>query len=444
MKLKILNIDEFIIDKKVKEVTSFKQYIGSSRDKFTPNGLFGEEIFGRIGSNERKYTYGFINLKTKLIHPEVYNILVSTQRDLTKLIKNTATYTINAEGILVAADDDELGDDPTRGSGIHFFIENFDKINFENLPNIKTENIAFIKTTRLFTDKILVLPAGIRDVTVNEKTNKTIYQYSEVTDKYMGLLRYTSMVPDNHADVPGELLVEIVENIQHIINDINAWIKQRLRGKHGVIRGGLLSKVVDFSGRMVIVPDNNLQLGFIGLPWHYVLKLHSPFVIHDLLNTDHGQLVNPLILKFMSAEEMSTQLITKFLDLINEDPKLVDASLKDELKLIAERITKDRVIIYKRDPTENRDSWIACYVRIDDDGYVAKLNSFDLCKNTGDYDGDAVGIYALLTDEAQEQAQREMCPMNTKSMWFAGGTANKTIYSLEQDAMLAIYTATKE
>jgi len=46
-----------------------------------------------------------------------------------------------------------------------------------------------------------------------------------------------------------------------------------------------------------------------------------------------------------------------------------------------EKVTADRVVIYKRDPVENRDSYISNYVRVDDTGFIAKLNSYDLCKN---------------------------------------------------------------
>ena len=59
------------------------------------------------------------------------------------------------------------------------------------------------------------------------------------------------------------------------------------------------------------------------------------------------------------------------------------------------------------------------------------------------FDGDAVSIFAVLTNEAQEQAKREMSPRHTFSSWQPGGNAGKISFSLQHDAMTAVYSATK-
>lgn len=50
-------------------------------------------------------------------------------------------------------------------------------------------------------------------------------------------------------------------------------LTQRLKGKHGRFRGNLSGKRVDFSGRTVIGPDPNLQVGQVGVPEWVAMKM---------------------------------------------------------------------------------------------------------------------------------------------------------------------------
>jgi DNA-directed RNA polymerase beta' subunit len=100
-------------------------------------------------------------------------------------------------------------------------------------------------------------------------------------------------------------------------------------------------------------------------------------------------------------------------------------------------------VIYKRDPTESRDTWISSYVRVDDTGYTLKLNPLDLNKNTGDFDGDTVAVFSLLTEEAQEQAKNFMNPIHSKSTWLRSGTSSSLVYNVAGDAMIGLFLATE-
>ena len=60
------------------------------------------------------------------------------------------------------------------------------------------------------------------------------------------------------------------------------------------------------------------------------------------------------------------------------------------------------------------------------------------------YDGDAVSIFALLTEEAQKQAKEQMNPRHTKAAWTPTSNAGRISYSLTLDASTAVYSATKE
>jgi DNA-directed RNA polymerase beta' subunit len=59
-------------------------------------------------------------------------------------------------------------------------------------------------------------------------------------------------------------------------------LKARLRGKEGRIRGNLMGKRVDFSGRSVISPDPNLSLDQIGIPRSIAKNLTIPEYVTSL------------------------------------------------------------------------------------------------------------------------------------------------------------------
>jgi len=56
-------------------------------------------------------------------------------------------------------------------------------------------------------------------------------------------------------------------------------IKQRLKGKEGRVRGNLMGKRVDFSGRTVITPDPNLRIDQVGVPRSIAQNLTFPEIV---------------------------------------------------------------------------------------------------------------------------------------------------------------------
>ena len=56
-------------------------------------------------------------------------------------------------------------------------------------------------------------------------------------------------------------------------------VKQRLKGKEGRVRGNLMGKRVDFSGRTVITPDPNLRIDQVGVPRSIAQNLTFPEIV---------------------------------------------------------------------------------------------------------------------------------------------------------------------
>jgi DNA-directed RNA polymerase beta' subunit len=373
MKLNLIDIDDFIKTRSIKEITSTQHFTGGGRDKLEPKGLFSEEIFGRLGDRKRKVAFGYINLKTKFIHPEAFSIFAAISPDMGKLLSGKVPYILEEDGT--------IKEDPSGETGIFFIVKHFDKLNFDKMVKAGREDrVEFVKNNKdiILIDKYLVMPAGIRDIKLTQKNNKAMYQYSEITDLYTRLLRQTNSIIGDISLLPSEIVSPMVDSIQATLRDINIWIKNRMKGKQGLIRSGMLKKVVDYSARMIITPDPTLKLGYVGVPWHIVLKLYEPYTIHNLLTKNREMLPN--VQKYIDAESMDINEIRRFISNVNNDPYSVSEEFKESLITLAKDATKDKVLVYKRDPAENRDSWQASYIRVDGTGFVMKVKSFDVSR----------------------------------------------------------------
>lgn len=62
----------------------------------------------------------------------------------------------------------------------------------------------------------------------------------------------------------------------------------------------------------------------------------------------------------------------------------------------------------------------------------------------GDFDGDQASVFALLTEEAQQEAKEKLSPIHSNSAWYKGGGMNNIAFELTHDAAMAVYAATKQ
>ncbi len=435
MQPKLRDIPEFIAKKRLKQVTTIKRYSG---DKIDDTGLFSERIFGRQGSRERRDRFGYIDLKVKVIHPEAWNIVIRLTTHVIKCIKGTESYIIkNGEMIL-----DENGE-----TGLNFFIKIFPTLNLDKIAQKdkkKTQIVDYVKKNMklILIDKFLVLPAGIRDITISRSSGRTMIQSSEINVLFENLIKQSNTIVD--MDMPIDILEPIMSAIQRNCNEVNAWIKNRIKGKSGVIRGGMFRKVTDYSARLVVSGDPDLKLGYIGLPWQVVLIIHEPFTINYILHKDQTGI--PLIQQELKIEtQPDITDVKRLLKKCKDDPDEILPELRDYLVEVAKEVTKGKQVIYKRDPVENRDSWLAAYIRVEKEGYVVKLNPLDFARTGGDCDGDTYVVYSLLTKQAQKEAKEKMNPRHNKSMWTSVTNAETCPYSANWfDAATAIYAATRK
>ena len=434
MQLRLLDINNFIQKHNVKEITSTRYQITAGK-RIDPEGMFSEEIFGRIATKERKNTFGYINLKTTIIHPEAWNNISGIDPAISKILNGKDTFTVTNDGQLKRSD--------SGNTGMRFFIKIIDQLDFSLFENQKKADYFLKYKDRILIDKYLVCPAGIRDIQISRGATQTKIEASEVNKLYVRLLNNAKSLPDNIESMPDEFIETIVKNIQRTALEINAWFKSRMKGKSGIIRGGQLSKTTDYSARLVIAPDVELELGYVGLPWQIVLKLFEPFTIYYILNKNPK--LQTSIQEFLNTDVgLDANTIKRFIGKLYENPKVISPALYKQLFEAAEYIVSDKMVTYKRDPVENRDSWASAYIRVEKDGYILKINPLDCARFGADFDGDTMAVYAIFSKEATQEAKEKLNPRHTKSNWNLAASADRFGYPIELDAAAAIYAMTKD
>lgn len=263
----------------------------TNSSSFHEDGLFSTTTFGRVGTKERDQRFSYINLNTTVFHPLYY-------RELCKL---KSVY----EGILTSRvyavfDEDEkdfvLSDPLTGKTGYLFFISRFPDLAFiRNGSKKRDHRIDFLEKYRdnCTYDKIMVLPAGLRDITENSMGRET---EGEINPFYRRIIGASNSLATNKTD--SSLTDTSRLGIQSGFNNIFAHLSGILKGKQGFIGGKWGKRSIATTTRSVITSIStateelgaDTALGFnqtaVGLL--QACKSNVPLVQHAVLNFTAG------------------------------------------------------------------------------------------------------------------------------------------------------------
>lgn len=240
-----MDVDKYIKKHWCLEVTSHLIYEPAST-LLHPEGLFSEIIFGQIGSSDRLYKMGFIHLHTKVLNPHIFEIVMSLK----------SIYADIISGKIYARYDNELKDlvkcEPTdigASTGYTFFINHLPKIQFKQTGSLKRKNkLSNLEKykDRLFQDKCLVIPAGIRDI----REEQGRLSSEDINKLYLGLLGLAQAMPKE--DFGNSLFDSLKYNIQIRMYQIYDYLENIVSGKQGFIMGKFSARNVALGSRNVI------------------------------------------------------------------------------------------------------------------------------------------------------------------------------------------------
>jgi len=425
MQLKLLDMDQFIQSKRIKQVTSSE--IPSKG--FHEQGLWSEVIFGRVGSNNRKFHFGYIDLKVKLIAPTSYAMIKTVSPVISSLINEKQGYVFK-DGKFVVEENGE--------TGLSLLLRHFHDIKFVDIA--KPDKLAVAKfidanKQKILIDKFPVMPAALRDINLNRPGGRTI---AEINTFYRSLLYLSGMIS-------GESTIDaiVISKMQRVLQDLTKNIQSTMKGKSGIFRNSILKKTVDFSTRLVLSSSPDIKIGFIGLPWHTLISIYEPLFTHNV-KSKHKEFEQSILeyMKMEADETVDARVMTKFVTKVNAHPGQVSTLMQHQIKEILSEFMDDQVVVAKRDPAISRNSWFSAKPIIIDGG-VVEVNSLDLGPITGDSDGDTLQVCPLFAEETKAKATAKMNPRYAKSKWKDTVKSNTISYNMSLDSTAAIFNATE-
>ena len=190
-------------------------------------------------------------------------------------------------------------------------------------------------------------------------------------------------------------------------------LTDQLKGKQGRFRQNLLGKRVDYSGRSVITVGPELKLWQCGLPKEMAVELFKPYLIERLQKLGE-------------------------VDKVKNAKKLIDKK-QPEIWSILEEVITNYPVLLNRAPTLHR-LGIQAFMPVLTENKAIQLHPMVCVPFNADFDGDQMGVYVPLSQEAQMEARVLM--LATRNLLLPSN--GRLAMAANQDIVLGCYYLTME
>lgn len=230
-----------------KEVTSTDAFEGMTQN-LNDEGLYSLEIFGKLGSKERDKTEAFIDTKLGLFNPTYFKALTQVKSLYLGIVKGTeyAVWDPETKDFIKS----NLLDGET---GFSFFMRHFEELNPPTTDAYKRkQRVKLISTFKgiATSNKVLVIPAGLRDIQFQPNGAPT---EPEITELYRKLIFKTRVISlGNARDAENPLYDNVRWGLQSAFNDIDQYLFGLTEGKGGLFQRRLSTRGVVSGTRNVI------------------------------------------------------------------------------------------------------------------------------------------------------------------------------------------------
>lgn len=214
---------------------------------FHPDGLFSIEAFGRVGEERRNRAFAYTELRVPVFHPVIYKNLIDLKSQYEEIITGKAYVVF----------DEKLGDfvdsNPLDGfTGFEYFVQNFKKIKFDPRTSISREfSIKMIKKNldNLLMDKLVIIPAGLRDYTVDTSGKQS---EDEINALYRKVIGNANLIESIDRNLNIDHINNIRCSIQKGVVAIYDYLVSLVKGKSKFINDKWAGRKVEYSTRNVI------------------------------------------------------------------------------------------------------------------------------------------------------------------------------------------------
>lgn len=420
-----------------------------SKRKFHPEGLFSEQIFGPlknytcqcgvyygssksggqcktckvdiVNSHVRREKFAKIALPIPVLNPIFYDLIISIGGNSVKSILDTLMKKDNVSlykdgNDYVCVEDSNVPANTKKWEMLEAIHELITGLASDNIKNGNSNwKIINDNLNLLFLNHVIVLPPDLRPAA------KGIERNSQVIDKinryYMQILTKKEAMKNTPVNVANnkQIFYTYFKQLQKDVIELYEHIIEKLSKKEGLIRGNILGKRIDFSGRAVIIPDPTLSVDECCLPYVMILELFKLKISKILIELGRFKLLNDT------------------LDFINN---CIEFKIPTLYK-VAEEAIKDEVCILNRQPSLHRLSMIGFKIRMSMDN-VIKIHPLVCSGFNADFDGDQMAVYIPVSEEAKEEIKEKF--LSTKNFTNPANESLTTVPS--QDIILGIYAMT--
>jgi len=443
---KILNYNSFSED--LPEVTS-KNIM--NKKFFHPQGLFSEQIFGPlknytcqcgsyygvsksggrcklcgvdiVNSDERRKRYAIIKLPFPVVNPLFYDLLIdlggkSLKSALDNLMsKEKSILYQNGDDFIVEVIPEAVPSGvPTweRTDAIRKIVEIYAENESED--GIKEWTMIKENIDNLLIDRVIVLPPDLRP---SSPTGGQRQLMDKINRYYVQILTKKESMRNTviNIHIDKVLYYTYFVQIQKDVNELYNQILIKMAKKEGLIRGNILGKRVDFSGRAVIVPEPTLSIDECALPYFMILEIFKLPIAKKIIETGKIKLLNEAI------------------DFVDE---CIERGYPYLYK-ICEGIIEGQVCILNRQPSLHRLGMLGFKIKMTFDK-VIKIHPLVCPPFNADFDGDQMAVYIPVTQAAKEEVISKIEVKNN----FSSPANEKLTTTPSQDIILGVYALTRD
>ncbi|MBE0438353.1 MAG: hypothetical protein IBX57_01105 [Gammaproteobacteria bacterium] len=225
---------------------------------FNEDGLFSISIFGRIGDKERDTRFSYVDIKTKVFHPVIFRTITSL-KGLYGDIMSSKAYAVWDEET-----SDFVSSNESEGStGYHFFLKHWDKIKFKKTGSLgREDNIKLIEKFKhlALVNKILILPAGLRDVRPGAGNR---LEFDEINDVYRSIIGISRTITSTAENVNSPVLNYSRYRLQIAFNEVFNTLETMLKDKKGFVQSKWAKRRV-FNGTRNVISSMNTAKKVLG------------------------------------------------------------------------------------------------------------------------------------------------------------------------------------
>lgn len=204
-------------------------------------------------------------------------------------------------------------------------------------------------------------------------------------------------------------------------------LQVRLQGKEGRVRGNMMGKRCDFTGRSVITGDDNLKMNEVGIPISVAEKLTVPLRV-----TAYNK-------ELLQSQLTKKKSHIKFV--IRPNGSRVDLSFVQRTNIqlavgwTVERMLQDGdIVLFNRQPSLHKMSIMAHEVRVLPYS-TFRMNLSCTTPYNADFDGDEMNIHVPQTVQARAEARNIMAV----KYQIVSPQSNRPVMSVIQDTMVGAY-----